>query len=74
MDQWEYKIIRGSGWNHEDLREQVVTELNTQGTNGWELICVVGEFFYFKRNTDAYKRQINAKFGKFGTVDIECDQ
>jgi len=44
MDKWEYKIalIFGS----DKARE---AKLNEFGQQGWELVCIGGRVFYFKR-------------------------
>jgi hypothetical protein len=35
MTRWEYKIIKGANWNHQELRDGLIAELNTQGNSGW---------------------------------------
>jgi hypothetical protein len=47
MKRWNYKIATGHNWNRDT--DGVCRELEIQGANGWELVSVVGEYFYFKR-------------------------
>lgn len=47
MKRFEYKVLNGPGWNKD--QDGLTEELNIQGLNGWALVAVVGEWFYFKR-------------------------
>jgi len=45
MEKWEYKYYYYRG----DYRKNIEQNLNELGQQGWELVCVQGGSFYFKR-------------------------
>jgi hypothetical protein len=47
MRKFEYKCVSIAG-----LGESTTRKLNSYGDEGWELVCVVGMWHYFKRAID----------------------
>jgi hypothetical protein len=42
-------ILGGPQWEYIKVVSPSVEEMNTLGHLGWELVCILGNFFYFKR-------------------------
>lgn len=45
---WEYKVLELHTSNPRVMQE-MITELNAQGSQGWELVAIVGPSYYLKR-------------------------
>jgi|HubBroStandDraft_2_1064218.scaffolds.fasta_scaffold61742_2 hypothetical protein len=43
MTKWEYEVQDFYSWN------QVKGDLTRMGEQGWELVCIIGTRFFFKR-------------------------
>ena len=43
MDKFEYKMMRGP------QTIEILSALNSLGSEGWELVCICGDMYFFKR-------------------------
>jgi len=63
-EQWEYKVVGGNEWFRRDRYiverkyESVKEELDSLGKEGWELVSVYGDLFFYEETMFTFKRRL----------------